>query len=266
MNPAGGSSPSLTRRAARATLAGRFGALFWLLVVTIAVPVVVPDGPIIQRSMTAVLFIAMLSGLRAISRQRRQLIGGMALALPAVVLSVLSLGLEVQSVYVWSLALYGLFFGFLAVQILLHTLRQTEVDAETIYGAVNVYLLMALFWTMAYLGVAIASPGSFHYPDTEPLNRIQAERLAMRQSAVPPAIRPDWSEAREHAQGTFMYFSFVTLTTLGYGDLYPESDAARILAMLEATLGQLYLVILVARLVGLYTAQETERRKRPPPT
>ncbi|MDP2471065.1 MAG: hypothetical protein Q8W46_09370, partial [Candidatus Palauibacterales bacterium] len=95
MNPAGGSSPSLTRRAARATLAGRFGALFWLLVVTIAVPVVVPDGPIIQRSMTAVLFIAMLSGLRAISRQRRQLIGGMALALPAVVLSVLSLGLEV---------------------------------------------------------------------------------------------------------------------------------------------------------------------------
>ena len=63
-----------------------------------------------------------------------------------------------------------------------------------------------------------------------------------------------------------MYYSFVTLTTLGYGDIYPTSDATRILAMLEATLGQLYLVILVARLVGLYTAQQMEERKRAPPT
>jgi hypothetical protein len=54
----------------------------------------------------------------------------------------------------------------------------------------------------------------------------------------------------------------VTLTTLGYGDIYPVKDAARILAMLEATLGQLYLVILVARLVGLYTAVEMERRRK----
>jgi hypothetical protein len=63
-----------------------------------------------------------------------------------------------------------------------------------------------------------------------------------------------------------MYYSFVTLTTLGYGDIYPVSDAARILGMLEATLGQLYLVILVARLVGLYTSQQMENRKRAPPT
>ena len=63
-----------------------------------------------------------------------------------------------------------------------------------------------------------------------------------------------------------MYYSFVTLTTLGYGDIYPVRDGARILAMLEATLGQLYLVILVARLVGLYTSQESERRKKATPT
>ena len=67
---------------------------------------------------------------------------------------------------------------------------------------------------------------------------------------------------REHAQGTMVYYSLVTLTTLGYGDIYPVKDAARILAMLEATLGQLYLVILVARLVGLYTAVEMEKRRK----
>ena len=63
-----------------------------------------------------------------------------------------------------------------------------------------------------------------------------------------------------------VYFSFVTLTTLGYGDVHPKSEAARILAMLEAVLGQLYLVILVARMVGMYTAQENERRKSSTPT
>jgi hypothetical protein len=50
----------------------------------------------------------------------------------------------------------------------------------------------------------------------------------------------------------------VTLTTLGYGDMRPVSDPARIMAMLEATLGQLFLVIVVARIVGLYTMQPRE--------
>ncbi|MEJ2334095.1 MAG: potassium channel family protein [Gemmatimonadales bacterium] len=56
-----------------------------------------------------------------------------------------------------------------------------------------------------------------------------------------------------------MYFSFVTLTTLGYGDIAPASDTTRMMAMLEATLGQLFLVIVVARLVGMHTAQYMEK-------
>ena len=56
-----------------------------------------------------------------------------------------------------------------------------------------------------------------------------------------------------------MYFSFVTLTTLGYGDIAPVSQFARLLAMLEAVLGQLFMVLLVARLVGVYTAQALAR-------
>jgi voltage-gated potassium channel Kch len=48
------------------------------------------------------------------------------------------------------------------------------------------------------------------------------------------------------------YFSFVTLTTIGYGDIVPRSAAGRIFASLEAVMGQIYLAVLVARLVGLH--------------
>ena len=58
--------------------------------------------------------------------------------------------------------------------------------------------------------------------------------------------------------GWVMYFSFVTLTTLGYGDITPVSDAARVIAILEAALGQLFLVTLVARLVSIYSSPSSE--------
>jgi voltage-gated potassium channel Kch len=58
------------------------------------------------------------------------------------------------------------------------------------------------------------------------------------------------------SDGHLTYFSFVTLTTLGYGDITPASDLARLLAMMEAMLGQLFLVIIVARLVGIHATQQ----------
>ena len=57
---------------------------------------------------------------------------------------------------------------------------------------------------------------------------------------------------------TWVYFSFTTLTTLGYGDVAPRSDVARMLAILEALIGQIYLVVIVARLVGSYMRRPTE--------
>ena len=57
----------------------------------------------------------------------------------------------------------------------------------------------------------------------------------------------------------FTYYSYVTLTTLGYGDITPKTPTAKYLATLEAIIGQLYLAVLIARLVGLYIAQEQYR-------
>jgi Na+/H+-dicarboxylate symporter len=67
---------------------------------------------------------------------------------------------------------------------------------------------------------------------------------------------------------TALYFSFVTLTTLGYGDITPVSTAARMLATIQAVIGQMYLTVLVARFVGMHISQAGERRRNdewPPP-
>jgi len=86
------------------------------------------------------------------------------------------------------------------------------------------------------------SPGSFNYPDSS-LARMSE-----------PGTLPPKSE--------FTYYSFVTLTTLGYGEINPASPLAQVMAMLEAIIGQLYLVILVARLVALEISQSGADRLR----
>jgi len=248
---------------------GRFAVLFWFLVAVIAAPVVIPDGPLIRVAMAVALFVLMLSGLNVVSEHRRHLSIGIGLAVPAVALNVIGLATSNLDLYLISQFVYLAFFVYLAYRILRWTLRRHEVDSETIYGAVSVYLLMALIWGIAYYSLALTNPGSFRFPDEDELVELQAERAAaleQREEGEAPPLPEKWTERANSASGTMMYFSFVTLTTLGYGDMYPVSDAARILAMLEATLGQLYLVILVARLVGLYTSQQMENRRKATPT
>lgn len=251
-------------RAVRALWSGRFSVLFWLLLATIAIPVVVPDGPIIRRTMAGLLFVAMLSGLNTISDHRRQLVVGLCLSLPAVALNWIGLGLASFPLYAASQYLYMAFFLYLAVLTIRWANQQRKVDQETIYGAVSVYLLMALVWSLAYYAIALSDPGAFRFPDRDELGAVQANRVEAVGGGEELRAAPGWEEISEVAQGTMMYYSFVTITTLGYGDIYPVSDAARILAMLEAVLGQLFLVILVARLVGLYTSQLSGGRAEPP--
>jgi hypothetical protein len=236
---------------------GRFGVLFWFLVVALAAPLVVPEGPVVRRVLAGLMFVVLLSGLNAISEQRRGFLFGLSLALPAVGLNWAGVALDRIVLHSLSQVLYLLFFAYVALVTLRWTLRRREVDIETIYGAVSVYLLMALIWALAFYTLALVSPGSLQYPEDDAFGEVQRSRQAGDRIAE----ERDWRDISLKAQGSMVYFSFVTLTTLGYGDIHPKSEAARVLAMLEAVLGQLYLVILVARMVGLYTAQESERRK-----
>jgi voltage-gated potassium channel Kch len=98
---------------------------------------------------------------------------------------------------------------------------QERAPGHRIAGAVTIYLLLGLIWTRLYLLLESVSPGSFRFPAGEDLNA-----------------------------AALTYFSFVTLATLGYGDITPIGLVARELAILEAVTGQLYLVILISWLVS----------------
>jgi hypothetical protein len=128
--------------------------------------------------------------------------------------------------------------GLLAAIVLMHVFREGPVTIQRIQGAVAAYLLIALVFAAAYTWVALLIPDAF--------------------TGTPAA-----STAHDTIQ-RFLYFSFVTLTTTGYGDITPQAPAARSLAMLEALIGQMFPSILLARLVSMelwYRQRRFEREQ-----
>ena len=125
-------------------------------------------------------------------------------------------------------------FGFSCVAIK-YSMREVflsgSVDLNKIIGSVCVYLLLVFVWAIAYDLLELATPGSFH--------GLAASR--------------DLSRFDE-----FTYFSLVTMTTLGYGDITPVSSFARIVSAVQAGIGSLYLAVVIARLVGRLRETEPE--------
>ena len=108
------------------------------------------------------------------------------------------------------------------------------VDGERLFASLSLYLLFGLIFTLIFVVIEELLPGSFQYPPT---------------LSPEPGTR-SWSH--------LFYFSFVTLATLGYGDIVPISGPAKGMVILEAVIGQMYLVVVVARLVSLYGRSENQ--------
>jgi hypothetical protein len=110
--------------------------------------------------------------------------------------------------------------------------RATSVDSEHLYAALDAYLLSGIFLGVLYWTLEQLSPGSFE--------------------VAPHRGTEDFSIA------SAIYFSFVTLATLGYGDVLPRSETARGIAIVEAVAGQLFLAVMIARLVSIYARASME--------
>jgi voltage-gated potassium channel len=116
-----------------------------------------------------------------------------------------------------------------------------RVSLDTISAAICAYLLMGIAWAFAFAAVELRQPNSF------------SEALLQRTSgSLAPLL------ASLHS---FIYYSFVCLTTTGFGDIAPVTEAARILSVTEAVFGQLYMAILIARLVSLEVAQSLMKER-----
>lgn len=111
-----------------------------------------------------------------------------------------------------------------------------EVTADRIVGSICIYVLIGLFFSFIYLGLDLMLPGAFNFAGHEVVTL---------------------SNMRDH-----LYFSYVTMSTLGYGDIVPLLPLPKLISMIEAITGQVYLVIMVAMLVGVHVSKMSYKRAK----
>ena len=204
--------------------------LIALALLFVSVPFVeeIKGGEII---VAILLTVVLISGVLALAKGRFTLIVALVLAIPAVC------GRWI--IHFWPhLFPHAVFLvptlvliAFVVVHLLRFVLSAPSVDTQVLCASISAYLMLGLIWTLAYWLVAEVNPAAFAFNTA--------------------------SGTKESMQGfNAFYFSFVTLSTVGYGDITPVSKVARMLAALEAMTGLLYVAVLIARLVSLYSAPQ----------
>ena len=179
------------------------------------------------------LTLVLISAVLAVASRRRTLVVALLLAIPAVGgrwINHFWPGLLPPAVF---LVATLVLIAFVVAHLLHFVLSAPSVDTEVLCASISAYVMLGLIWTIAYWLVDQVTPGAFAFNTT--------------------------TGAKESMRGfNAFYFSFVTLSTVGYGDITPVSHVARTLAALEAMTGLLYVAVLIARLVSLYSAPKSD--------
>lgn len=213
--------------------------LLIILAVTIFVVTPLETGALVRSEVMLGMFALLCAaGVNAVSNHPAGLWITAALAIIAILLDLTARLNPTQLLRLLDLLARLLFTVLLGSVVTVRVFRAGNVSHHRIQGAIVVYLLCGLLWAYLYEMLVLIDPSAIHFSTT---------------GAWPAA----------HLSGWFRYFSFVTLTTLGYGDILPVSPIARALTTLEALCGQLYPAVIVARLVTLELAHG-KRIKAPP--
>lgn len=187
--------------------------------------------------------VVLLTAVVSACHRHKTLSVGIALVIAMLSLNATGYLFESQSVFIVHNVLVIAFFTFASYHVLCAVLYDREVTLDTIVGAVCLYLLAGLVWTYLYSTVLLLDTSAF---------RMQTVTEA---TGASPFGNVGFQ--------ALVYLSFVTMTTLGYGDITPVSNPARTACFLQAVFGQFFLAVLVARLVALYIAAATSSQKDP---
>lgn len=208
------------RALARAYFRQRYATLFYTLLLTMVVSPLVAafdwNGALIELLLAGNLLAAVMPVHAGLNR--RFLIAAMVFVWLA---RLATAWFEHPLISAITLGVWTLIGLIAAATALRFSMRATQVDAEHLYAALSAYLLAGIFFGLFYWALEQQGPGTFTTPGS-----------FSRMSAI--------------------YYSFVTLATLGYGDIVPRTDVARGFAIVEGVGGQLFLAVMVARLVSLY--------------
>ncbi|GMQ79131.1 MAG: hypothetical protein BMS9Abin02_1689 [Anaerolineae bacterium] len=213
-----------------------------LLVVLILLYAYIPLSQELQIRGLEYVFIGIIAAMViTVSSNRVRTIIALLFAAVILVLTILTDPEDIQNTQyaVTYYAAIALFVAYAVAAILYEVTQARKFNYNLIVSALAAYLLLALLWAILYTIIEILKPGSF---GINPL-LIEAETIATIE--IFPLI---------------LYFSLITLTTVGYGDITPVSPIARSVASIEPIVGQLLLAVLVAWLVGMYIIDTIEDR------
>ncbi len=207
---------------------GRFSLLLFTMALMFFAGPLIPANQVLLEKVVGLLGLAVLAScLRAISSNRRFFIFMVVLSLANVVLGSTEI-FSNSDTHLFQTVVLGLrltFYLLAFVSIMGYVVDSSPVTTDKICGTISAYILMGIIWAVVYSMFYHFNSRSFALPD----------------NMQPMDLFGMWS----------LYFSFTTLTTLGYGDITPQIPAVQSYALMEAACGQVFLTVLVARLVAL---------------
>lgn len=215
---------------------GNFFYLFYSLLLLLFFVPVATDLELFSHGLIRALGMSMVLAIGVWSLQgcRRSFLIGMFLALAGIMISIASAAFDSVAYGVLSMLIFIVFLAIAILESLRKVVFSAELTTNRLVGAVCVYLMLGLMWGVAFAVLHLLAPDSF--------------RLLTDAGDV-------------FSMATWNYYSFVTLTTLGYGEIVPVTATARVLATTESVFGQLYIAIFVAGLVGGFIS---ERQRQGP--
>ncbi len=218
---------------------GKFGYLLVALITLIVAAPIITTGVLAQVLLAVLASTVLVAGLYAARPSRSSLVIGLVLAGIDLGIGQLSRDDPANWVLILQATLWLTTLLFVALVILEVVLSSRPVTLQTLQAAFCVFLLLGLVWAYSYFCLTVIQPSSFDSPDSRHL----------RWDDVP---------SRRGAFLSHLIFSYSTLAAATYPGLTPVSDLANILASLEAMMAQVFLAVVIARLVGLQASDAAE--------
>jgi ion channel len=219
----------------------RFAILFVLLFCVLLIPPYFENATWIGTFWRWLFTLVLLWALYTVAGSRKVLILALVVLIPTVS-STWWLAEPHQQIYVayldniTNIIYFTLICGFLGQ----YVLTTQRITLEVIFAAMCLYMLLAVLWAAIYTNLELYYQAAFTFNG---------------QLSADAGINPD------NVYRHMIYYSFVTLSTLGYGDIIPVHQVAQNWAAMEAMIGQFFIAIIIARLVSVYTIEEGERKR-----
>jgi hypothetical protein len=179
-----------------------------------------------QIPISLLVYTAVLIAIRGMSGSQRMFNLHVAVIVPAFLLTLLGVLVETGALLVPGQVVTTALSITVPAMVLKFVLTSGRINSNVIFAAISVYLMLGIVFGTIFTWLAYGDPAAF----------------------APP-------QEVDSGDSSLFYYSFVTLTTLGFGDIAPVSETARALTVIEALAGQIYLVVLVARLVAMHIAR-----------